>query len=345
MTRLRCALLASLVVSIPAAGLVVSGCSSSSNSAGPGAGAEGGAEASVEAGPAEGGEAGKKGFKLQWLVQPIGSKIGLVEAGAPTEAGAEAGGAEAGGTEGGTDEGGVYGGGSDAGDAGQGDGSVPGLEGVKVCVYQNTDIPCTTTAADGTFTLTGFSALTNAAITLDKAGYQPQLLSIQTASTDMDERQYPVYMPDTDGGAPPIGTAIDPTKGRLTTFILGSSPTANGDFRGEPGASMTLMPMSGLGPFYLGQGGIVEGATAYTDTGLQALYFNLTPGMYTLTYNDPDPMKDCEPVLFPFDSRGIAGPMGSHQVSFPVVAGYTTGNIGEICTTGAPIVAVDGGHD
>jgi hypothetical protein len=340
MTRLRCVLLASTLVSIPAVGLVVSGCSSSSSSATPGTGTEGGAEASVEAGPYEAGEAGKGGLKLQWLVQAIGSKIGLVEAGAPSEAGAEAGG-----TEGGTDEGGVYGS-SDAGDAGQGDGSVPGLEGVKVCVYQNTDIPCTTTAADGTFTLTGFSALTNVALTLDKAGFQPTLLSIQTASTDMDGRQYPVYMADTDGGAPPIGTAVDTTaKGQLTTFVLGQSPTANGDFSGEPGASMTLAPMSGVGPFYLAQGNIVEGATAYTDNGLQALYYNLAPGMYTLTYNDPDPMKDCEAVLFPFDSRGIAGAMGSHQVSFPIVAGYTTGNIGEICTKGAAIVAIDGGHD
>src|SRR5258708_38363698 len=158
----------------------------------------------------------------------------------------------------------------------------------------------------------------------------------------MDSRQYPVYMADTTGGPPPIGATVDWTnKGQLATFILGHSPPGYGDFGGEPGATMSLAPMSGNGPFYLTSGDIVPGATAYT--GIAGAYYNLAPGMYTLTYVDPDPMQDCEAIGFPFDARGIAGAMGSHQVSFPIVAGYITGNVGEICTTKSKIVSVDGG--
>jgi hypothetical protein len=344
MTRSVCLLLASFVASAgAAAAFAVSGCSSSSSGTTPGATADAAPDTSLVDAPSnddapvlhDGGT-----FKLQWLIQPGGSgNIGLaIEAGASTEGGAE-GGADSSVAEGGDD-----GGGASDGAGYQGDGSVPGVEGVQVCVYQTPSIACATTAADGTFTLTGLPPLTNMALTLNKAGYQPQLLSISTASTDMDERQYPVYLSQLPDAGPPIGKAVDlTTKGALTLFVLGHSPTGSGDFGGEPGVSASLLPMSGDGPFYLASGGIDLSATAFTTTGLQALYYNLAPGMYTVTYSDPDPSKDCEGVGFPFDSRGIVGPMGSHQVSFPVVAGYVTGNIGEICTKGSTVVPVDGG--
>jgi hypothetical protein len=331
----------------------VSGCSSSSSAATPsdGGGAD---EASVVADgggttPSEGGLSdGSAGLTLQWAIVntspagagPDGDGSAPVTTG---EAGAEAGASEGG--EGGSGEGvqSDASSGYTADDASSGDdggGGPPPVVGVQVCIYQNTAIACQTSDQNGQFTLTGLPVRTNIAVTLNKAGYLPVLIPVQTASTDMDGRSNPIYMaPSTTDPYAPV--TVDWTnKGQVNIFALGASPTGDSNFVGEPGATLSLSPAAGDGPFFLDDhNDFVPGATAFVDT--LAAYYNLTPGMYTLTYADTT--DDCEPILFTFAGWGYPVTTPKHTLQFPIVAGYATGVVGMLCTPNSVVVTTDGG--
>jgi hypothetical protein len=300
--------------SVSVAAFAVTGCSSSGGATPADSGAASSASTTAEAGTT---------LKLQWLVRPLTLSLGIADAGSEY----------------------IW----DGGDAGglrsspyaKGpDGGAIGLEGVNVCVHDDPTIPCVTSASDGTFTLTGLPVRSNVEVTLEKAGYASVLIPIATASTDMDGRSNPIPMMDGDGGAPPIGTSVDwANTGQVQVFVLGQDPTS-GVYRGEPGASLSLAPQGGQGPFYLDDGRhIVEGATTFVDA--YAWYFNLAAGTYTLTFDDSH--SDCESIAFPFGGWGYPGPMGSHSLTFPIVPGYVLPLIGEICTPLGNVVSTEAG--
>jgi hypothetical protein len=338
MTSRRWVLFASIVTApLAVAGSAVSGCASS-NSATP---AEAGVEASVisDAGPAEAAADGATHtVQLQWSVRPLHLQAGVAGSG---DAGDAAVAPEAGATEAGVDD--AAGGADGAGDgsAEAGDGGRPMLEGVKVCVYQNSAIPCVTSGANGEFILPGLPVRTNIAVTLEKTGYTSDLLAIATASIDMDGRANPIFMYASDSPTPPIGVPIDwVNKGQVSMFALGQTPDGGNGFAGDPGATLTLAPMSGNGPYFLdSHTNFVLGATSFVNN--LAWYYNLTPGTYTLTYNDT--RNDCEPISFQFGGWGYPVTTPAHSLQFPIVAGYITGIVGEICTPNSIIVKTDGG--
>jgi hypothetical protein len=226
---------------------------------------------------------------------------------------------------------------SDAGDGGAaadaGDAAPPAttmpVAGAQVCVHQNAVIPCATTAADGTFTLSGLPSFTNVVLTVLKDGYRPTLRPIETASTDMDGTARPIALTSATAPDPAVPVTIDwQNKGQLTLFAIGplvdAGPNAYG---GDFGASVALTPASGSGPFFIHDDGTYA-LTATSFVGVAALYDNLDPGTYELTYTDA--IHDCAPILSPFGQYGFPAPPTS--VEFPIVAGYITGPVGIFCT-------------
>jgi hypothetical protein len=221
--------------------------------------------------------------------------------------------------------------------------TAPRLAGVKVCVYQHPEIACVTSAADGTFTLEGLAPLTNLILTFDKTGYAKASKSIQTASTDM-QITTPIDMfaegsidKTVDGGA------LDSTKGSVFFFTIGPVPGSadQNAFQGLAGATVTIAPVKGSGPFYIGKNGkTIDKALTQTLSGT-GYFYNLDPGDYTLTFDDS--AVDCEPISLGASAWGIPVPATPHSVKFTVLANYTADEIGVFCTQKSVIVGGDGG--
>ena len=216
----------------------------------------------------------------------------------------------------------------------------PPLAGVTVCVYQNSAIPCVMSQADGTFTLPGLPIRSDLVLTLKKDGYNQYLLPIETASTDSDSRSNPVIMFKAFTAPPPIGIPVDyANKGVVDAFAVSVGGASMNVFSSIGGTSVTIAPMTANGPYYIGSSGYVLDAGTFQGT--QALFYNVDPGTYTLTYANPN--YDCEPISYPFGGFGFPVTSPPHSLKVVVAAGYVTGIVGVLCTPNAPIVAVDGG--
>jgi hypothetical protein len=333
--------------------LLAAGCSSTSSSTAPQA--EAGAEASVEAAASlpdagDAGDAAEAGtVSITWKAVAYNAKNFATPL--PGDGGPDA-----------DSDGGAVGDATAPADAeaqdasgdGGGDGGVPGVPGVQVCVYpQAGPVPapgaatgnCVTSDANGEFVLRGLPVRTNLAVTLNKAGFTPGLLSIQTASTPADYRgrgatMYPTSL-QTDM-VPPVTLDLQ-NKGQIDSFIVALGGKG---LQGQPGVTVSMSPMSGHGPVYLDQNeNYAPSATAFVDNAAQ--FLNVDPGLYTLTFVHPtDPTMDCEPFvggLVPFAAYGFPVVTPTHSLQVLVAPGYISGLVGAFCTTKPTIVAVDGG--
>jgi hypothetical protein len=321
-----------------AAFAAAAGCSSSSDSAPASSGVH---DASIAEASAE---AGRTDLKLIWQVvtaSPLlvasGDAGGTAGSDAMTDAGAgsasDAAEPEA--------EAAVDGDSADATSSGvpdASDGGGQGIEGVEVCVYQKSSIPCVMTDKNGIFTLTGLPAFTDIVLTLKKSGYLPNLKPIETASDDMDGLSTGQAISMGGGAAPTLPLTVDWLgKGQVIFFAVTLGPTGNpSESVGDVGATVTLSPASSDGPYYLGPQNTLEpSATSIVDTA--GLFFNLDPGTYEVTFHDPT--KDCAPISTQFGGFGFPSPPSS--VKFPILAGYLTNGIGVACTPKSVLVNTD----
>jgi hypothetical protein len=308
--------IAACVTTIIAAGMAaVAGCSSSSSSAGPtsDAGVRDATSArDVVASPSsDGGDAGGASYALNWSVA-LSATAGI--------------------------------GAADAMAGGAPDGGFEGVAGVKVCVDGHSEIPCVMSAADGTFTLAGLPGGANLLITLAKDGYLSVLKPIQMGRMD-EQNGFPIFMTMLSDGLPDAGFVIDQVnKGLANVFLLSTAPPPDAGpdsglmFSIPPGGTLSISPASGNGPEYVDNSNQID-TTATSLVGISAMFYNLDPGNYTVTGNAPN--FDCEPINFPFSADGY--PTGtSHQVGFPVKAGYVD-LVGLLCSPSSQIVSIDGG--
>jgi hypothetical protein len=220
------------------------------------------------------------------------------------------------------------------------------IEGVKVCAMGHAEIACVMTASDGTFTISGLPPGGNVALTFDKPGYKSLIKPIEMGRTD-EESPVPVLMSRTSDLEPHLGFPIDlQTQGAIQFFVLsfaGAIPDSGGTtllgFTSVPGVKMSLMPASGNGPYFVDNYNQVA-VDAGGMVGFNALYYNVAPGDYSISVDDP---KDyCAAISFTFASSGYPDLSVPHGVVFPVVAGYTDA-VGVLCTRNARLVPVDGG--
>jgi hypothetical protein len=234
---------------------------------------------------------------------------------------------------------------------------LPPVTGAQVCAYLwadgGTTIPgpdagtagnigCTTTDAQGDFSL-NLPPATDVVLTVTKAGYNPVLQPIGTSHNAMDgvAQAGPIYLALTTDPQPPIGTTIDwAGTGQVNFFAIGPAPDGGNGFGGDPGAQVSLSPAAGDGPFYIASGGEFQlDASAMVDA--LGWFYNVPPGIYDLVVADA--AHDCEPIEFQFSSNGFPLTTPPHAIQIPVVAGYTTLEVGLFCTAKPPIVNTDGG--
>jgi hypothetical protein len=228
-------------------------------------------------------------------------------------------------------------------DAGQnaGDGGQTGVSDVTVCVHGHGEVPCVTTASDGTFVLPGLPPATDVAVTFNKDGYISVLKPIETARTDMQTTN-PIAMARSSDPTPDVGFPIDrQQKGAIVFFAIAPPPDGGAGFTADLGATATLTPASGNGPLYVGENNFFDAGLMSITPGGIGEYFNVDPGDYTLTIHDSK--HDCAPISFPFGGWGYPSPPQS--VKFPVLAGYATAGVGFFCTAKIAIVATDAARD
>ena len=305
-------------MALPAAGLaflvIHSGCSSSSSqpTKAQGAAVSAGAEAG---GPMAAGDTAT--FKLTWLV----GRNAFPGSG-PQDAGAAMGDAST---------------------------QFPPIEGVKVCAQGHPEIDCVVTAADGSFTIAGLPGGADVALTLEKPGYVSQIQPIEMGRTD-EQNTFPILMSLASDPEPDLGVAIDPTLGTVSFFVIslsalpidagGVEDAGSGGFFPVRGATLSISPDSGSGPYYLDNNNQVA-LDAGGMVGITGAFYNVAPGDYTISVDTPN--ANCTPISFPYGSNGYPIPSVPHGVGFPVVAGYMDG-IGVLCTRNARIVPIpDGG--
>jgi hypothetical protein len=230
-------------------------------------------------------------------------------------------------------------------DAGDGGFQLPPIEGVKVCAMGHPEIACTTTAADGTFTLSGLTPGAEVPLTFDKPGYASLIKPIQMGRTD-EQSTVPLLMSRTSDREPDLGFPIDlQTLGAVQFFVLsfaGAIPDAGATnlfgLSAVPGVKVSMSPASGKGPYYIDNNNGIA-LDAGSTVSFDALYFNVAPGDYTISVDDPN--DNCAAISFTFASAGYPVLSAPHGVAFPVVAGYTD-NVGVLCTRNARIVDVGG---
>jgi hypothetical protein len=226
------------------------------------------------------------------------------------------------------------------GDAGDAAAPAQPVPGVTACVMPMASIPCATTDSTGTFTLSGLPASTDLVVTLVATGFRSIAVPIQTSTGAMNATTSPLTMMKTSDPDPSIGATIDwADAGQLQFFALGPGALLPGAGpEGAPGASVTLAPapVGGVGPLFLTDENTFD-ASAKALIDVAGVVYNVTPGTYSLTFGDP--AGDCEPIASPFAGWGYPG--ATHDVTFPILAGYTT-TAGVYCT---PNTQADAGPD
>ena len=307
-----------------AAGMAT-GCSSSSTGESPitesEAGLDTGAPTADAAGDAgDAGSTGPRGYTLVWnIVTPAPGDAGATDASADASADAT----------GPTGDAGADGSASDAGpsaDAAAAAPTVP-VSGAQVCVYQMPSFPCATSNDQGIFTLTGLPPLTDLALVITKDAYRAVLRPIQTATGNMDGTANPISLQLESATVGPSGALDWTTHGVVSFFAVAPLPGSDTMFGGDPGASFTIAPEAGAGPYYLyDDGRYATDASALVGTA--GIFTDVAPGNYTIAIDDA--VHDCAPILSPFGEWGY--PATQLSVKFPVVAGYLTGPVGFFCT-------------
>jgi hypothetical protein len=202
-----------------------------------------------------------------------------------------------------------------------------GVQGVQVCVYGQSSVPCATTDASGQYTL---SVPAGVAFTLsyNKTGYQPYLYAIGAQSAGATDDAPAILITTTASGNAFLATAggtPDATKGVILFGggTIGPSPGAvyhemfgAFDYYYAPGYSVTISPAATVGPVYVSTAWQPDPSLTASSTAGWGM-FQAPPGKYTLTYSSPT--------------------LSCGTTTTTVVAGYTTTYVGVACSV------IDGG--
>jgi hypothetical protein len=203
----------------------------------------------------------------------------------------------------------------------------PAVQGVQVCVYGESSVPCAATDASGKYTLAVPAA---AAFTLsyNKTGYQPYLYAIGAQSAGTTDDAPAILITTTASGNAFLtmaGGTPDPTKGEILFGggTIGPSPGAMYhemfgayDYYYAPGYSVTISPAATLGPVYVSAAWAPDPSLTVASVAGWGV-FQAPPGKYTLTYSAPN--------------------LSCGTTTTTVVAGYTTTYVGVACSV------IDGG--
>jgi hypothetical protein len=212
---------------------------------------------------------------------------------------------------------------------------LPPIVGAKICMYQQSEIPCATSDSDGIFVVRGLQPRTSYVLTTEKTGYVKTLRAIEMSSTDVDNSGSPLVTSKPTPG-PDLGFKYDDTKGAISFFAL--APESDGGLVLPRGVKVTLSPKHAEGPFFTTPRNTFD-RTATTSVGGLGFFFNVEPGDYELRFDAPG--LDCAPISLPLAAWGYPAP--PNGVKFPVLGGHVTDQMGVLCTQKSVIVGGDSG--
>lgn len=185
----------------------------------------------------------------------------------------------------------------------------PGVEGVEVCVHENSDVPCVMTDAKGKFALDGVPTEVAYLLTFHKDGYGKVVRQQPPAVADVtiyepDSRLAKVDIAEADLAA--AGVTPDDTKGSI-----GFGAAVNNDAGTESpfafkvaglldlifleGYTVSIDPKAGTGPVYRDADEEPDPSLTKSSEAGYGFFVDLPPGDYSLTFEHPD-LKGCTPV-------------------------------------------------
>jgi hypothetical protein len=152
------------------------------------------------------------------------------------------------------------------------------LSNVEVCAPDLPKPLCTTSAADGTYTLKGIPKNQIVVFTAKATGFVPAF-----GYFDIGDADITVNIPFQEdkivqGAFDPAGVTVDLAKASIAILIEDATE------QGVAGVAGSMTPSSGDGPFYADTTGLkVDPAATATTTAGSALFANMDAGKYTLT--------------------------------------------------------------
>jgi hypothetical protein len=199
------------------------------------------------------------------------------------------------------------------------------------------EIDCTTTDSEGHFTLSDLPRDTELVLVLGKDGYNPSLKPIETSAIDMLGIK-PIVMGTRAALASQVaslGVDVDlENSGNFDFFAVGLAPGKTSDIVLLDGATATLSPKRGDGPFYRGKDNVLDPTLEATTSAGGNFFFNVPPGDYEVHFTAP-PGYTCAGISYPFGGWGF--PVAdAPAVRFPIRKGYHTADIAVLCTPTTP---------
>jgi len=202
------------------------------------------------------------------------------------------------------------------------------ISGVEVCVLENQEL-CTTTVADGTYTLQGAPANTEFYLAFFKQGYRSEIRCVTRRTDDMDLGA--VMKPDAmvESDAVAIGSSYpDETTGSLELYSIKQNTeqsdsiyvTRDGNWATVEGTTFNVQPESGIGPFYANPDAEYDTSLSEASQGGFGSFFELEPGEYTVSVSHPT--LDC--IL-------VGSPAQPAPEKVKIAAGYCTTGLGALC--------------
>lgn len=157
---------------------------------------------------------------------------------------------------------------------------------LSVCIYEEPDLPCATTAADGTFELEGVPAHSDVRLTYegDDERWQRSMLHIRTLGVDQSWALTTIDALVAEGLAMDAGITPDPTRATVVfTSVDGADPPKSVD-----GLSATIDPDDAEAIAFITETFTVS--TALTATSMRGVGFfaNVPPGPHTIRFAHPD---------------------------------------------------------
>lgn len=188
------------------------------------------------------------------------------------------------------------------------------IDAATVCVFDSPGTPCTKSAADGTFDI-ALPANAETGIQISKTGRGSILIAIETS--DRDASGAVLGVPTTAQLASYYGAAGTPYPDAGHGFLAVFVQPGNDFQNGQPGATVTLTPGGGGGPFYGDAQAMPDATLTMTSTSGVVRFGALAEGEQDVEATCP-PGTSAQSVFF-----GWSG--GSTSAArVPIVEGFET---------------------
>lgn len=180
------------------------------------------------------------------------------------------------------------------------------LEGVQICLLES-PVPCATSVADGSYSLSGVPAYRDVFLSYQAGGYYPQLLAYHTAGRDDAWVFNLASRAAVEAQARLLGLAVEPEAGQIAFAAL--QPDS---LDGRSGIAVALSPPVSP-PVYHNELLLPDQRLVATSTAGTGLIPNVPPGDYALRFSE-----GCTPRF------GFPPEAGSDALAVLVVRGTST---------------------